>query len=143
MDDSGSSQEETSPGRAAPSIAFAQAMAGVAARRSQISISLNSQEFAQIEHDFRSAANLWLAGRSACRRLMANGLEATPDAKAAMDLLNENYRALLELLARTYKAIEELSVRKSLDDVRMSIVKAMAQPLHETTETATDAKDRR
>lgn len=143
MSDFDSHQEKTSPGRAAPNIAFGQAMTAVAARCSQIAISLDSQDLGQVAHVFRSAANLWLAGRSACRRLVGNDRDTTPDARAAMALLNESYVGLLELLARAYKVVEELDVRKVLDDVRLMLVTAMAEPLDETTDTDIDARDRR
>jgi hypothetical protein len=45
-------------------------------RCSQIAASLDHQDFDQVEDAFRTAANLWLAGRSACRRLVANDTRA-------------------------------------------------------------------
>lgn len=138
-----SNRDQTPSCRAAPSIAFGQAMAGVAARCSQITISLDGQDFSQVEHTFASAANLWLTGRSACRRLMASDKNASPEVSAATATLNERYVLLLDLLTRAHKVIEALDVRKTLDGVRMMLVTAMSQPLTETPELATDARDRR
>lgn len=132
-------QEKITPGRATPSVAFRRAMTDVETRCNDLATLLDNHDFGQLEHTVRSAANLWLAGRAAYRRLVERDTEANPDVGAARQLLESTYLTLLNLLKRAHTLIDGHPARSMLDDVRITLVTAMAQPVSDAAE-ALDAE---
>jgi hypothetical protein len=128
MSDFDGDSERTSPGRAAPDIAFRQAMAGVMARCDHLTTLLDNRDFGQVEYTMHNAVNLWLTGRAACRRLVERK-EAPRHVGDARQLLESSYMALLDLLKRAHTLIDKHETRNALDDLRITLVGAMTQPL--------------
>lgn len=110
-------------------------MTDVETRCNDLVTLLDNHDFGQVEHTVRSAANLWLAGRAAYRRLVERDTEASPDVGAARQLLESTYLTLLNLLKRAHTLIDEHPTRSMLDDVRITLITAMAQPLSDAAET--------
>jgi hypothetical protein len=125
--------EQTTPGRAAPSVAFDRAMAGVDTRCNDLTAVLDSGDLGHVEHAARSAVNLWLTGRSACRRIVERERPNSQQVAVARQRLNTAYARLLDLLGRAYACAGDHTTRSQLDDVRIELVTAAAQPI-------TDAK---
>ena len=140
MSDFDDKAERTSPGRADPSVAFRQAMTGVQARCAQMARSIDNHDFENAEYMARNASNFWLAGRVACRRLVASRNGASPYIDAARQLLEANYMRLMELLVRAAQTIEVPRLHGALAEIRDTLVAAMAQPLNEDKETAETAR---
>ena len=135
MNDHDDKTEKALP-RAEPDIAFRQAMAGVRTRCAQLTTLIGDHDFEGVEYTARNAADIWLAGRAACRRLIARGKESSPYVDAARRLLEANYIALLELLTRARTTIDVPQMRRALEEVRATLATAMAQPLVDPPETS-------
>jgi hypothetical protein len=121
--------EQTTPGRAAPSVAFDRAMAGVDTRCSDLTAVLDSGDLDRVEHVVRSAVNLWLTGRSAYRRLVERERSTSPHVTAARQCLNAAYVRLLDVLGHAYARAGDHTTRSHLDDVRIELITAAAQPI--------------
>ncbi len=117
------------PGRAPPSVAFNQAMVAVAQRRKDLAEAIRNHDFEAVEYTARSATNLWLAGRVACRRLLQRSLVASLYHDSTRKLLEENYMALLDLFAEATATIEVPGMIKVLRELRGTLTDAMARPL--------------
>lgn len=133
---SDSEPEQMSPGRAAPSVAFDRAMAGVDTRCSDLTSLLDRGDLDRLEHVARSAANLWLTGRSAYRRLLERDPATSPQVVASRQRLESAYAQLLQVLGRAYKQAPDHTTRSQLDDVRHDLVAAAAQPVGDAPATA-------
>jgi hypothetical protein len=116
------------PGRAAPSVAFDRAMEGVDTRSSDLMTLLDTGSLDRIEHVARSAANLWLTGRSAYRRLVERDQETSLHVVAARQRLESAYVLLLHILRRAHAQAKDHPTRSQLDDVRIELVTAAAHP---------------
>lgn len=127
--------EPTTPGRAAPSVAFDRAMAGVDTRCSDLTTLLDRGHLDSLEHVARSAANLWLTGRSAYRRLVERDRATSPHVVAARQRLESTYAQLLEVLGRAYARAPDHTTRSRLDDVRIEIVTTAAHPIRDPAPT--------
>lgn len=123
------SHEDATPGRAAPSIAFDRAMVGVDTRCSDLTILLDLGELDRMEHVARSAADLWLTGRSAYRRLAERDQPTSPHVVAARQRLESAYVRLLHVLKRAHTRAPDQTTRSQLDDVWIELVTAAAQPI--------------
>lgn len=137
---SDSEQEQAVPGRAVPSVAFDRAMTGVDTRCQHLTTLLDMRDLERVDHVVRSAANLWLAGRAACRRLVERAEVTSPDVMAARRRLDSSYLLLLNLLKRAHTLIPDHATRIKLDDVRIELVTAAAQPISDATATADAAR---
>ncbi len=128
--------EPPTPARAAPSVAFDRAMAGVDTRCSDLTTLLDRGNLERLEHVARSAANLWLTGRSAYRRLVDCDRSTSPHVVAARQRLEATYAELLQVLGRAYAEAQDHTTRSQLDDVRIEIVTAAAHPISDLAATA-------
>lgn len=137
---SDSEPEQTTPGRAAPSVAFDRAMAGVDTRGQHLTTLLDTRDLDRVDHVVRSAANLWLAGRAAYRRLVDRDHATSPHVAAARQRLDSGYLLLLNLLKRAHTLIADHAMRSKLDDVRIELVQAAAQPISDAPATADAAR---
>src|SRR5882724_7931780 len=106
--------ERTTPGRAAPSVAFDRAMAGVDTRCSDLTTLLDRGDLDRLEHVARSAANLWHTGRSAYRRLVERNQAASPHVVEARQRLESTYAQLLQVLRRAYRQATDHTTRSQL-----------------------------
>lgn len=131
--------EPTTPGCAAPSAAFDRAMSAVVARCTHLTALLDAGDIARVEQVARSAANLWLTGRSALRRLVERDRAASPQVAEARQRLDASYLMLLRVLRRAHTDAPDLSTRSQLDDVRIDLVTAAAKPIDDPV-AATDAR---
>lgn len=122
-------QEATQPGRTEPNVVFARAMYAVETRRHHLAVAIDMRDSEAIAHTARSAADIWLAGRSACRRLIARSNSPSPYADAARRLLDENYMTLMELFARATRVIAIPRTQKVMQEVRAMLMTAMASPI--------------
>jgi len=129
VDDIEIKPDNTLPSRAEPNVAFRQTMTAVQTRYGQLETLIENHDFESVEYTARNAANIFLAGRAACRRLIERGKESSPYIDAARRLLEENYMALLELFARATKTIAVPRTRKVLQELRATLMSAMARPL--------------
>lgn len=118
--------KKTRPGRASPDVAFRRAMAGVTTRCSDLATMLDNGAFGQVEHTARSAVNLWLTARIACRRLSEREAACNP-AGDAQHLLGASYAALLDLLKRAYTLIDSHETKSAIDNLRITLVSTMSQ----------------
>ncbi len=128
--------EPTTPRRAAPSVAFDRAMTAVDTRCTYLTSLLDGSDLARIEQVARSAANLWLTGRSALRRLVERDRAACPQVAEARQRLDASYVRLLRVLRRAHSEARDLSTRTQLDDVRIDLVTAAAKPIGDAAATA-------
>lgn len=133
---SDSEPEQTTPGRAAPSVAFDRAMTGVDTRCTHLTTLLDMRDLERVEHVVRSSANLWLAGRAAYRRLVERDDATSPHVVAARRRLDSSYLLLLNLLRRAHALIPDHAMRSKLDDVRIELVTAAAQPISDAAPIA-------
>lgn len=132
---SDSEPEQTPPGRAAPCVAFDRAMAGVETRCSDLTSLLDRGDLDRLDHVARNAANLWLTGRSAYRRLVERDPATSPHVVVARQRLESAYAQLLQVLRRAYKQASDHTTRSQLDDVRHDLVTAAAQPIGDASAT--------
>jgi hypothetical protein len=128
--------EPTTPGRATASIAFARALTGVDTRCGHITTLLDMGDLARVPHVARSAANLWLTGRAAYRRLVEREPAKSPPVEAARRRLEAAYLLLLNLIKRARAASQEHAPQSDLDDIRLEIVTAAAHPIDEAVAPA-------
>lgn len=126
---SDNSTEAVSPVSIGSGAAFGQAMIGVKTRCGELATSIGAHDFEGIEYTARDAADMWLMGRAACRRLLERSATASPYAEAARRLLEENYIALLELFDRATRTIDVPRTRRALAELRSILTTAMAHPL--------------
>jgi hypothetical protein len=126
------SKEDTTPGHPAPNTAFRRAMAGVMERCRELAVRFDHRDTEGAEDAMRSAVTLWLAGREACCRVVESNRESSPYAQAARELLGDVYKHLLGIATRARALIKDQERRGGLDDIRMTLVQAMAQPLTES-----------
>lgn len=124
------------PGRAAPSVAFDRAMTGVETRCNHATMLLDMQDLARVEYVVRSATNLWLTGRAAYRRLVERDSATSSAAREARQRLDSMYVRLLEVLRRAHTLIHDHATRSKLDDARIELVTAAAQPISDATATS-------
>jgi hypothetical protein len=111
-------------------------MAGVDTRCTHLTTLLDMGDLERVEHVVRSAANLWLAGRAAYRRLAERDEATSPHVVVARRRLDSSYLLLLNLLKRAHTAIPDHAMRSKLDDVRIELVTAAAQPIDDAAATA-------
>jgi hypothetical protein len=126
----------TTPGRAAPSIAFDRAMTGVDTRCSHLTTLLDMCDLDPVAHVARSAVNLWLTGRSAHRRLVEHDPANNPEVEEARQRLDTASSQLLDVMKRAHKLLAGHATRNALDDMRMELVTAAAQLNSDATTTA-------
>lgn len=131
--------DATQPGRAQPNVAFQHAMDGAKSRISQLSVAINNHDFEEVEYLAREAANMWLTGRAACRRLLERAKPSSPYGMSARELLQSSYTSLLEMYGRAEKTIEVPRMRRVLDELRGTLEAANATPLGTTTEASATA----
>lgn len=134
------SEPEQTQGRAAPSVAFDRAMTGVDTRCQHLTTLLDMRDMDRVEHVVRSAANLWLAGRAAYRRLVERDEATSPHVAAARQRLDSTYLLLLHLLKRAHTQTPDHAMRSKLDDVRIELVTAAAQPISDPAATSNGAR---
>ena len=128
MSDQSSSSARADGGRADPSIAFRQAMAAVETRCIQLSTSIDNHDFEDTEYTAQGAANVWLAGRVACRRLLERTNPASPYGDAARKLLDINGTAILALMKRAVITIEVPEMQRTLGELSRMLTTAMSEP---------------
>ena len=131
MSKADSGDKKTPPGRASPDVAFRRAMAGVTTRCSDLTTMLDNGAFGQVEHTARSAVNLWLTARIACRRLGEHEAARNP-AGDADQLLRASYEALLHVLKRAHTLGGNPETKGVIDDLRITLVAAMSHMLNES-----------
>lgn len=125
---SGFESEPTTP-RAAASVAFARALTDVDTRCTHLTTLLDRCDLEQVMHVARSAANLWLTGRAAYRRLVAREPASSPPVEAARRRMEASYLMLLDLIKRAQVLSPVHRVRSNLDDIWIELVTAAAQPI--------------
>ena len=121
--------EVVAPERIDTSAAFGQAMFRVKTRCGQLAASIDEHDFDNVECIARDAANMWLTGRAACRRLLERCAISSPYADAARRLLEDNYMTVLELFERATRTIDVPRMRRALRELRGTLMTAMAHPL--------------
>jgi len=121
--------ERAAPERTDTNAVFGQAMTGVRARCEQLATLINAHNVDGVEHTARDAANMWLTGRAACRRLIQRSAASSPYADAARRLLEENYMILLALFERATRTIDVPRMRRALRELRGTLMAAMSHPL--------------
>jgi hypothetical protein len=129
--------EQTTAGRATPSIAFDRAMKGVNTRCSHLTALLELGDLDRGEHVARSAVNVWLAGSAAYRRLVRHDEATIAELKTTRERLDATYLQLLEVMKRAYALLEGHMSRNTVDDLRTQLVTAAA---HLDRDAATHGK---
>lgn len=124
-------KEDTTPGHPAPNTAFRRAMAGVMERRRQLAVRFDHRDTEGAEDAMHSAVTLWIVGREVCCRMIESNRESSPYAHVARKLLGDVYEQLLGIATRARALIKDHQRRGMLDDIRMTLVQAMVQPLTE------------
>jgi hypothetical protein len=122
-------REETFPGRSEPSCAFNRAMRAVDARCAELSSFIENDDFEGVMLAAHHAANMWLVGRAACRRLVAGVNDSSLYARAAQDVLEARYMSLLELLVCAARTIAAPRMQSALHGARCILMAKMAEPL--------------
>jgi hypothetical protein len=130
--------EPAIPGRAAASVAFARALTGVDTRCSHLTTLLDMRELEHVAHVARSAANLWLTGRAAYRRLAERDTPTSPPVEAARQRLDAAYILLLNLIKRAHALSQGQTMPSDLDDIRLELVTGAAQPVDDAAPTGAD-----
>lgn len=127
---------------AAPSVAFTCAMTAVETRCEHMAGRIDAHDVDGFVHAARCATNLWLAGRSACRRVLARGNGASRYGEAARSLLEQRYMALLDLFALADQVMPLAQLRSTLSVLHHMLTSAMKLPLVETAagDPASEAK---
>jgi hypothetical protein len=121
--------EPATPSRAAPSLAFDRAMTAVEARCTYLTSLLDGAHLTRIEQVARSAAHLWLTGRSALRRQIERDRTPSPHVAEARQRMDETYARLLAVIRRAYSKAPDLSTRSQLDTLWIDLVTATAKPI--------------
>lgn len=123
---------DVAPGSAAPAridtSAFGRAMIDVQALCAQLAAAVAARDSARVVYIAHEATSMWSTGFSACRRLVERSGPSSPHADAARLLLEENYMKLLELFEQAARTIDVPRVQKSLGELRITLVTAIAQP---------------
>jgi hypothetical protein len=121
--------KDAAPGRPAQDTSFRQAMSDAEKRCDQLAEQLDNQNTENAEEEFRGLAELFLAGREACSRVVGNYKPNSLITKAARRLLEAVYLRILDTWRRLHDSIGDRSRRNALDSIRMTLVQTMAQPL--------------
>jgi hypothetical protein len=95
----------------------------------ELAIGIADGDSRRIEELARASTDIWLAGRSAYRRLLETSKIVSPYMDAARILLEENYMTLLGLFSRAARAMEGPGLRKVIHELRGTLTAAMAVPL--------------
>ncbi len=127
---------EHAPSRAGANRAFTMAMTGVRTRCGQLKVAISNHDLDNVQHFAQAGANLWLTGRSACRRLLQGMPSSSPYAEFARQLLEQEYMSLLEVLRQATGMFDVPRVRRTLLDLRETLRVAMARPLVESATAA-------
>jgi hypothetical protein len=109
--------------------AFGRAMIGVNTKCSELATAIEAHDFEGVVIIAREAVNMWFTGLSGCRRLVERSPTSSPHADAARRLLEETYMMLLKLFEQAARTIYVPRMRKTLAELRVSLVTAIAQPL--------------
>ena len=109
--------------------AFGQAMIGVRTKCGELATRIEAHDFEGVVIIAREAVNMWFTGLSGCRRLVQRTPTSSPHSDAARRLLEETYMRLLELFEQATRTIDVPRMRRTLGDLRVSLVTAIAQPL--------------
>ena len=141
MSDSNVRPGAVAPARVDTGAVFGQAMTGVKTRCRELAVSIDEHDFENVEFTARDAANMWLTGRAACRRIIERSATSSPYADAARRLLEDHYMTLLELFERATRTIDVPRMRRALGELRGTLMTAMAHPLSGLT-VETPAGDR-
>lgn len=128
--------EPTPAGRATASVAFARAVAGVDSRCAQLTARLDTNDLDHVVHVARSAMNLWLTARAACRRLASR--EPPPSVKAARRCLAAAHARLLSAIARAADLVPASALGGDLESIRRELAEASARPSDDTAATTED-----
>jgi hypothetical protein len=104
-------------------------MLAVKAKCGELATAIAAHDFEGVVIIAREATNMWFTGRSGCRRLVERSPMSSPHSDAARRLLEETYMSLLELFEQAVRTIEVPRMRRTLGELRVSLVTAIAQPL--------------
>ena len=133
---SGFDSETTTPPRATASVAFARAVTDVDTRCTQLTTLLDKHELEHVVHVARSAADLWLTGRAAYRRIVDHEPATSRPAEAARRRLDAAFLRLLDLVRRAHTLSRNIEAQSRLDDIRIELVTAAAHPIEKTAPPA-------
>lgn len=116
--------------RETPSVVFNRAMAAVASYCERLQDAIGRRDAREALHAAQNAADLWRAGRSACRRLIAESSnQMSPYADAARRLMEEGYMTILGLIAIYVSTDPPVDALAEVQRLRDTLTKAMARPL--------------
>jgi hypothetical protein len=104
-------------------------MSGVEDRCRQLRAAVERHDFEEVEYLAQSATNVWLAGRSACRRLIEQAEELSPYVNTARRLLETNFNSILEQFAHATATIAVPSMHEAIAQLRTTLVVAHGQSL--------------
>jgi hypothetical protein len=112
-----------------PNDHFGKCMTDVHARCLALAEAIGNHDFEGVQLIAREAVRGWIAGRAACRRLLAGTKQPSPYAESARELLELRYMDLLELFLNATATIAVPAMEKTLRDLRATLTAANAQPL--------------
>jgi hypothetical protein len=128
VNDNDVTPELVAPMRIATS-AFGQTMIGVETLCGRLAMAIAAHDFDRVIHSAREATSMWFTGHAACRRFVERSTTSSPHADAARRLLEENYMKLLELFEQAARTIDVPRMRRTLGDLRVTLVTSIAQRL--------------
>jgi hypothetical protein len=111
-------------------------MTAVEARCTYLTSLLDGGHLTRIEQVARSAAHLWLTGRSALRRQIERDGTPSPHVAEARQRMDDTYARLLAVLRRARSEAPDLSTRSQLDTLWIDVVTAAAKPIDDAASVA-------
>jgi hypothetical protein len=115
-------------------------MIGVRTRCQQIEGGIENHDYERVGHLAQAAANLWLTGRSACRRLVEGAKPHSPYGESARQELEREYMALLAVFRQALDMFDVPHLQRTLLDLREMLRLAMAKPLLEPVSSPTPSR---
>jgi hypothetical protein len=129
-------EHQPTPTYRAPGAAFEHALRDCEKRCARLTNLLGRREFAHVVDLARSAGDLWLTGRAAYRRIVDREPANSPTAETARARLNAAFLPLLDVVRRARAQSRSHAIQSRLDDLRIELITAAAEPITKAGPTA-------
>lgn len=129
-------EHQPTPTHRAPGVAFDHALRDCDARCARLTDLIARCEFEHVVDIARSAGDLWLTSRAAYRRIVDREPANSPTAETARARLDAAFLQLLDVLRRACTQSRRHAMQSRLDDLRIELITAAAQPITKAGPTA-------